>query len=150
MREEEEEAKRLEDEEKLKIKVLKQQEKDAKFAEEEKVRLATEETEIAGSLLKIRTATIAESKDYEQNEHWQRFVSCEDKADPNEEKDITRVLSKFEEEIIPKKLEIENLLKSCQDAEDLNNELLVMKEKARIQNDRQQMEWCQSYVDKLR
>lgn len=150
MREEEEEAKRLEDEEKRKIKVLKQQEKDAKFAEEEKVRLATEEVEIAGSLLKIRTATLAASKDYEHNEHWQRFVSCDDKADPNEEKDITRVISKFEEEIIPKKLEIENLLKSCQDAEDLNNELLIMKEKARIQDDRKQMEWCQSYVDKLR
>jgi hypothetical protein len=112
--------------------------------------LATEEVEVAGALLKIRTATLGATKEYEHNENWKRFVSCEDKADVNEEKDITNQLSKFEEEIIPAKLEIENLLKSCQDGENLNNELLIMKEKFRIDDDKKQMEWCETYVDKFR
>merc|ERR1712054_463159 len=99
---------------------------DAKFAEEEKIRLATEEVEVAGSLLKIRTATQAAQKEYEQYENWVKFINCEDRSDPNEEKDITRQLSKFEIDKIEEKLVIEPLLSACQDAESLNNELLII------------------------
>ena len=144
------EVKRLEDEEKLRLKLLKQEEKDAKFAEEEKIRLATEEVEVAGSLLKIRSATQAAQKDYEQYENWLKFISCEDKSDPNEEKDITRQLSKFEIEKVEEKLVVEPLLTACQEAESLNNELLIIRERAKIDDDLKKIEWCEDYIENFR
>lgn len=148
--EEEAERQRLEDEEKKRVKLLKQQEKDAKFAEEEKIRLATEEVEVAGTLLKIRTATQAAQKEYESYDSWLRFISCGDKSDPNEEKDITRQLSKFETDGIEEKLEIEPILIASQDAENLNNELLVIRERAMIDGDKKKIEWCDYYIEKFR
>ena len=84
-------------------------------------------TQFRDTLVKLRTATISELKNYEHNEEQKRFTACGEKADPNEEKDITKQLSKFEEEMIPEKLAIHGLLSSCQDAENLNNELLIIK-----------------------
>ena len=96
--------------------------------------------ELAAQLLKIRTSTIQANKEFEDHENWTRFTGCTEKTDPNDEKEITQQLSRFQELKIEEKLEVAPLIKACQNAEDLNNQLLIMHEKASVENDTKKIE----------
>ena len=149
-KEEAEEKARQEEEERRRIKEEKQRQKDLAFSEAEKVRLSQEEVEMTSQLLKLRSACENAEKDFAVYEEWYRFTECSEAANPLIETEITNLLSRYEADKIQEKLKVQPLLDRMQETEDLNNKLLAIKEKAKVDDNHNKIEWVDNFVQSFR
>lgn len=150
---EEAEAKRL-------VKLEKQRLKDQKFADEEKIRIMEEESVVSSIYFEIKTTLSEMLEHYDLREDWNSYISNNlGVSDPKNELEITSQLSKFEDLSIERKFEdsaqdrddnIKKMINNCQNAEDLNIKLNVIKEMAKIEENPQKVTSCQEYIDKFR